>query len=382
MRTIKSHTLGVIVSLGLATVAHSQGFDSGSDGSDGALVVPVGTTTLPMPEDGIFHFTTITIQNDGILQFASNALNTPVYLLAQGDVLINGTISVDGGLPRANFQGGLGGPGGFPGGDGRFQGAATGDGHGPGGGIYDNANGSQGGGGYSGSWLLSPLSGGAGASGGTDFSNNGKGGSGGAGAILIASSTEIRFVTGFVSAVGGDQAPSSNRGYSSGGGGAIRIIAPVVSGTGTLNVAGGAVDSQSIPRRSGSSGRARIDSLDRAAHRSVNFVGPGVRGSQMFVFGPPRSLKVIHAAGNDIPDDQATPVAITLPSGTPQEQTVRIQATGFDEDVPITVRVVPENGASASYDATIPNPNGGSASVDVTVTLPIDVVSHLNVFSR
>ena len=102
----------------------------------------------------------------------------------------------------------------------------------------------------------------------------------------------------------------------------------------------------------------------------------------MFVFVPPRSLEIIHAAGNEILEGQAGPVAIILPSASPQEQIVRVQATGFDEEVPITVRVVPENGDSETFDGIIPDGNGGTAFVDVTVTLPIEVVSHLNVFTR
>ncbi|NKB25430.1 MAG: hypothetical protein GKR87_13845 [Kiritimatiellae bacterium] len=89
-------------------------FNSGSDGSDGALNVTV-TTNVDLPPDGIFHYTTITISNGATLKFNRNALNTPVYLLAQGDITILGDINVSG--KNSTVAGiGEGGPGGFDGG--------------------------------------------------------------------------------------------------------------------------------------------------------------------------------------------------------------------------------------------------------------------------
>jgi hypothetical protein len=94
--------------------ALAQSFSSGSDGSMGALNV-TSNRTLALPSDGIFRFTTINIAVGTTLTFTPNAMNTPVYLLATGDVTIDGTIDVSG-SSGTTVSGGRGGPGGFDGG--------------------------------------------------------------------------------------------------------------------------------------------------------------------------------------------------------------------------------------------------------------------------
>ncbi|NKB24261.1 MAG: hypothetical protein GKR87_07785 [Kiritimatiellae bacterium] len=84
-------------------------FNSGSTGSDGALNVTVNTN-IDLPPDGIFHFTTINIAQNVTVTFNRNTLNTPVYLLAQGDITIDGDIDVSGqNSPPGGV--GAGGPG-------------------------------------------------------------------------------------------------------------------------------------------------------------------------------------------------------------------------------------------------------------------------------
>ena len=89
---------------------HGQGFDLqvGSDGADGALEV-TENQTLTLPPDGIFNYTTVTIAEGATLTFERNALNTPAYLLATGDVTIAGTIDVLGKV-GSGLSGGKGGP--------------------------------------------------------------------------------------------------------------------------------------------------------------------------------------------------------------------------------------------------------------------------------
>ena len=84
-------------------------FSAGSDGSDGALSV-TEDTTMDLPADGIFHFTTVTVMEGVVLRFNRNPANTSVFILASGDVIIDGTISVSGGAANQT-NGGLGGPG-------------------------------------------------------------------------------------------------------------------------------------------------------------------------------------------------------------------------------------------------------------------------------
>src|SRR5437899_2949338 len=93
-------------------------FDSGSTGTVALVVGPGLTVTNDLPPDGKLHYTTITVGSNATLRFRKNALNTPVYLLAKGDVVIDGTIDVSGSGTGTNaYVGGAPGPGGFAGGE-------------------------------------------------------------------------------------------------------------------------------------------------------------------------------------------------------------------------------------------------------------------------
>jgi hypothetical protein len=85
-----------------------------SDGSDGAFA-PTFSQTIQLntvAPDGVLNYTTIHIPANVTISFARNSLNTPVFLAATGDVLIEGTINLSG----ADFAL-TGGPGGWNGGN-------------------------------------------------------------------------------------------------------------------------------------------------------------------------------------------------------------------------------------------------------------------------
>src|SRR6185503_11362002 len=86
---------------------------------------------------GVFNYTTVTIPAGVTITYTRNANNTPVTILATGDVVINGTINIDGGASDFSPNGALGGPGGFNGGKAGYPAdAASGtSGEGPGGGC-------------------------------------------------------------------------------------------------------------------------------------------------------------------------------------------------------------------------------------------------------
>jgi hypothetical protein len=392
---------------------HARGasFQSGSTGAYGPLDI-TADTTLDVPGDGMFHCTTITVAQDATLRFNRNPLNTPVHLLATGDVAINGVIDVSGGGSPGGFVGGPGGPGGFDGGPGGFstvgQVLPGGAGLGPGAGRSGNSTAGNaaaaGAGAYGtrtqiwldnrdgqtyGTALLIPLLGGSGG-GGVD-GNRDAGGGGGGGAILIASSTIIRVhTTGSVVSRGGvGWTPNSTGNGGSGGG--IRLLAPRVYGTGTLDVRGSGYASLNSGNLSGA-GRIRIDSIFPYEPTSPGQDNIGFAfqpssvtsiGRAMLVFPPnnPR-LDILQAAGRAIAEGNNGPVFVELPFGSNTNQTVTVQARDFARDVPIRVVLTPAAGDPIVYDSEILNQASNPAQVVVNVGIPINTVVAVNAWTR
>lgn len=237
-------------------------FNSGSTGADGALTFTTPGTydfdpaalNINAAGDNVFNFTTITIgQNVTLRLRASLVRNKSVIWLAQGAVTINGVLSLNGaagpsmsasnpGLTRSPAEPG---PGGFPGGVGQYLNSPANAGAGYGGGAAgDNVNCN----GRSASYLytnaqLVPLLGGPGGGGGLkgNWTAGDNGGAGG-GAIRIVSSSSITInSTGYITASGGGAGGGlGGCGGGSGSGGAIHLVAPTVTGTGSLFAGGGA----------------------------------------------------------------------------------------------------------------------------------------------
>lgn len=312
----------------LGSVEARAAIDVGSDGSDGALNVTsanleidlslaaTGTWTNPSPIAGrgiydpvqwavVFKYSSVNIAANRTVTFKNHPTNAPVVWLVQGDVTISGAVSVDGKrghtTSEAAFQSEPG-PGGFRGGrtwlSPSLQEVA---GFGPGGGRLGSVVGCLRG--FGGSYALSasaaqtgtagptygnnlimPLIGGSGAAGielGTcssfaPFFGSGAGG----GAILIGSNQAV-VLNGTVSARGGNQGGGD---VSGGSGGAIRIVADTVSGTGLLRATGGV---SSGIGSVGGAGRIRVDA------NSITLVDPGnpaytfgLPGSQAMIFPP------------------------------------------------------------------------------------------------
>ncbi len=392
--------------------ARAQGFSSGSDGSYGPMNI-TSNVTLQLPADGIFRCTTITVASGATLRFARNPLNTPVTLLATGDVIIDGTINISGAASLGNFAGGIGGPGGFDGGPGGFFTASEtlpgGAGQGPGGGRNGNSTGGDaqaaGGGAFGsrpeiwldsrdgqtyGSPLLIPIIGGSGG-GGVNGNKDG-GGGGGGGAILIASSTLIRVnAGGGIISRGGLGLTSSGTPHNGGSGGAIRLVAPRVYGTGALNVSGSGYCGLDCGQLSGG-GRIRIDSIFRfeptnAVQNNIgfNFQPANITsvGSAMIVF-PPNSprLNILQAAGTTIPEGTNGPVFVELPFGSNTNQTVVVQARNFGTNVNIRVVLTPAAGEPISYDAQVDNLTTNPGQTTVNVGIPLNTVVGVNAWTR
>lgn len=379
---------GLLWTLTAAPWANAQ-FVSGSDGSLGAIEVTDADLTLDLPPDGILHCTTVQVAPRRTLTFRRNPLNTPVLLLATGDVTIAGAISVSG-FQGTAIKGGEGGPGGFDGGAPGLAGQPAGDGQGPGGGkggiSLAGADG-PGAAAYStqpdfspeakrgavyGSPLLQPMVGGSGGGGGGGgFS---WGGGGGGGALLIASSTRIT-VNGTLLAVGGGGYNSSIP--NSGSGGAVRLVAPVVAGTGSIEVGGYGGGA------SRGNGRARIDALDRTqlAIRTDPAAAVSVGGVLMVFPSPAPRLDIVEAAARPIAPDSG-PVTLLLPSGTSPNQSIRIRARDFGQRVPLRVVLTPDSGPATPFDAEVDNSAPGSAEVLVPVVFPINQLTRVHVWTR
>lgn len=404
-RLTLKHVLSAVLSFGLwvsvlapASRAQLNTFSSGSTGADGAFA-PTTSQTIQVPESGVFNFTTINIPLGVTISYTRNSKNTPVTLLATGDVTILGTINVAGGNALANGGGGRGAPGGYDGGSAGFGfdtfAGATGDGPGGGGGG-NSTNGTSlsggGGGGYAsagagggvqtgavagaagpkyGSSTLLPVVGGSGGGGGGAAANNrGGAGGGGGGAILIASSTSINF-TGTINASGGVGGLVGAGGAAGGGGsgGAIRLIANTISGAGTLNVSGGSGGiQQTFPGGGGGGvGFVRIEAFNFSSFapsvptNSVTFALP----NPVAIPNPP-TLRIASVAGLSAP---ATPLGslagvpdIVLPSTTPNPVTIAIEATNIPVGTVVQVSVIPISGVRTSVQ-TAPLTGTHAASV-------------------
>ena len=255
-------TLARLTSVAALAVAPAALAGAVSDGSDGPLHVTVDQT-LVLPPDGIFNFTTITIDapfapQTGVLSFQRNAANTPVFLRATGDVVINGTIDVSAVSHSYPLGSQTAGPGGGDGGDGGVGAtpATNGDGPSPGliGGQYpvESSAGGAGGLGTAGSEAIRHTGSSPGAGGAAvpfpDPLTGGSGGAGGSGAIWFGLLRE--------------------GGFGGGAGGALRIETPgniIINGSILVNGAWGEVTSPIGNPRPGGGGSGGVIDLNGAS---------------------------------------------------------------------------------------------------------------------
>ena len=405
-------------------------YDSGSTGADGAFS-PTVNTELQIPASGVFNFTTVNIPTGVTVTFKKSTTNTPVVMLASGNVTITGTLNLNGG--NANEVGaagdgnigddgvpGIGGPGGFDGGRGGAVnlgagGAGLGQGGGAGGKyfLYSIYHLSQGGGGAGfatpggtganpnvgvstgagvggtsyGASLLLPLiggSGGGGGTGGTSFT--GSGGGGGGGAILIASSGTVN-IAGAINSLGGRSGLSTGTGCGGrggyGSGGAIRIVATSISGNGSIKADS---ISQVAPTYStnadcavhpyypgsggeGATGRIRLEAeiFTRTA-ASIPIHSFGAPSSA-FVAGLP-TLRITSVAGTAAPTNPTGNADITLPSTTPNPVTVEFATTGVPTGNTVSLRVTPAYGDAVTVVSPAVTGTTAAGTASVSATLP------------
>jgi len=338
----------------LASPALGQSFTSGSDGSDGALtfaedagVIEFDPATFdpPLDPDGdnVYHFTTITIPSGTRVRLAAPNLGgegKPVVWLASGDVVIEGAVDLDGEPGHGSSGPALPstpGAGGYGGGRGSRPALPARSGNGPGGGIAAAADvdddGSSAGHATAsdsiayGNEFVRPLLGGSGGAGENSFVNGGLvdgcGGGAGGGALLLASSTRIR-VDGLVTASGGTGGPNGSQQGGAGSGGALRLVAPDLEGSGRLRALGAGGDTQPS-----SDGRIRLEALRYSGPLDVE-PSPSVSSPAAVLPSPTAPLiRVTTVDGVTVASD---------PTGSFAQADVTINATGD-----VTIELEAEN---------------------------------------
>lgn len=402
-KKLVSQTVAMVVGLAMYGGGAEAAFTSGSTGADGAFE-PEASIVLQIPESGVFNFTTVHIPTGVTVTFKKNSQNTPVTILATGDVTIDGTVDVNG--ANGNYLiPGAGGPGGFDGGQGgvAYQVGKRGEGPGggSGGGPRTNSN-SGGGGGDGGSFGSSggegsynyvtnigspgstygnerilPLIGGSGGGGGggTTVYVGGAGGGGG-GAILIASSGVLT-INGIITANGGAGAKGENNGYAGGGagasGGSIRLIANTISGNGSISAAGGSGAGSYNSYGSGAgggAGRIRFEALNVLRVSSTN---PPLSLGYPYAVAPPNmpTLTISSIGGMDVPAVPKGAFAapdVMLPFNTKNPITVVVSGANIPVDQAVTVKAIPVSGTISSATGAL---SGTEASSTVSVALNI-----------
>jgi hypothetical protein len=377
----------------------AQTFNSGSNGSDGALDLTGRSGTLvfdpasfnpPLDpdHDNVYHFTTVKIPSGLTVRLSADILGVkPVIWLATGAVQIDGTLDLSGKLGHALNEAllpSVAGAGGYGGGVGATTTSPAQPGQGPGG-----ARGAGGGGGHVisgeggpaigglayGNDFLLPLVGGSGGAGGPiGGSSRGTGGGAGGGAILIASSVAIN-VNGGINVSGG-QGGCGGGGTNSGGGGsggAIRLVAPVFA---TTSGPGGIIRADPGPgcvagAFNGSYGRIRLEAFQRSYFGTLS-PAPSV-GSPGSLFPPASApaVRIVSIAGVTVP---ANPTAsfvapdVTLDNTT----TATIQLAGSKVPVGTIVHLTltPETGAIVNVDSTPLAGTFDSSTATASVTIP------------
>jgi hypothetical protein len=381
-------------------------FTSGSTGALGAFA-PVSNTTVVLPPDGILNYTTVTIPSGVTVTFQPNSANTPVTLLAQGNITIGGQLYVNGanGLAAtpagsAVQLGGLGGPGGYRGGQGGQKGLANNSGapgQGPNAGTsgrFDavvTANGTYG---ADTSFVsLIPLFGGSGGGGGTgDATLWGTSGGGGGGALVLASSTQITVqTTGTVAANGGNgpiyTTVCSTYSGGPGSGGAIRIVAPAVTVQGGVAATGGG---GGCVAGVGGPGRIRIEcttcsliTTNPAASIS-NALGPVAPASTPPLINVP-TLTISTIGGLSVPANPSgiyTSADVTLPTGTVNPVPVTLTASNLPIGTVFSLRIIPASGADQFFISSPTTGTFGSSTATAAVQFPYSQTSLVQAYAN
>ncbi|HWN97423.1 MAG TPA: hypothetical protein VNT99_20495 [Methylomirabilota bacterium] len=288
----------------------------------------------------VFKYTSVNIAAGATVTFKNHASGAPVVWLVSTSVTNHGTINLDGSsLNSPNSP--EGGPGGFRGG-GRssIPGNVT-SGFGPGAG-YSLLNGNN----YAvfanvyGNPQIIPLVGGSGGGG---YNVQSVGGGGG-GAILIAASQTIA-ISGLIHANGGELAGT----YGAGSGGAIRLLAHEVSGSGQV---------QALGANGGNRGRTRLQA--NVAGPTLGFTPAATLESPAPMLLWPETnaatVRVVSVSGLQTPADpraalQNSPADVEL--ATTNAVSIVVQTSNFPTNGIVNIFITPRNTTRTTYQAAL-----------------------------
>jgi hypothetical protein len=335
---------------------------------------PPGTATgygylvLPLPPDGVMVFNSMNIQwrpgDPGYLEvfFARNAANTPATVLVSGDVTLRANTylrlsgeGVVGASQNVLGKGSLGGPGGFRGGDAGYQlvnfARMGGAGSGPGGGLGGNDNYYNNGHGANASSVgapdLLPLIGGSGGGGGASICDTP--GAGGGGTITIDGDITADGASG--GAYGGN--PSCGSYGGGGSGGAIRLLATTLAGSGHVYARGGGNGVGPVAK-----GAIRMEALNN--NMTVGQTDPiasRTPGPGPIVNPVTPTVAITTVAGQPVPTPpQGGNGVVDLVLAAPGQTSVGLATSGVPTGTTVNVTVKPRvGGAPVTTPATLTN---------------------------
>jgi hypothetical protein len=380
------HLLTLLTAALLTTAAHAQ-LSIPSDGSDGAfnpaanVEIDLGLATTALwntPGSGngvydadkwavVFKYSSVNIPAGVKVTFKNHPTYAPVVWLVQGNVTIAGELNLDGKPGKSYVVGSLiptePGPGGFRGGAVGPSGRSYG--YGPGGsGPSDNGFGNNG------QYLnvygnpqIVPLIGGSGSA--SKGSPQAGSGAGGAIAIFAAQSALIE---GTISAKGGNtnNPDDNNTGFASmGSGGAVKVVALTVSGSGSI----------SCQRDAATAGRIRIETSNLA---------PTLRSFPETIGVPPANPPIIWPAANaptarvvsvdavNAPVDPRAPLVAgaDVAIQNSNQVAILIETQNFPIEGAVQLNITPKFGARTTLNATRLSGDITSATWRVQTTLP------------
>ncbi len=365
-----------------ALTAHAQ-LSIPSDGSDGAfnpttnVEIDLGLATTALwnsPGSGngvydadkwavVFKYSSVNIPAGVTVTFKNHPTYAPVVWLVQGNVTIAGELNLDGKTPIVDDAIGQlvpaePGPGGYRGGPKGPIG--TGSGLGPGGGngknygeaLFSSAYGNP---------QVIPLIGGSG--GGQRWA-----GGGGGGAILIATTSTIN-LNGKINANGGG---SPINGVTPASGGAVKLIAQIVWGSGQINAKGGAGNQFSV---AGDYGRIRIEanSLSSAIGTTPETIAfPPANPPSVWPAANAPTARVISVDSINAPLDPRAPLvaAADVAIQNSNQVNILIETTNFPIEGAVQLNITPKFGDRSTLNATRLSGDITSAIWRVQTTLP------------